>query len=61
MQKQSNFKRVIDASRTSLTSAVVPVLHPGKQIYLGLQNPANVDGIYFAIEVVAVVEEEQAL
>lgn len=61
MQKQPNFKRVIDASRTSLTSAVVPVQHKGKQVYLGLHNPADVDGIYFAIEVVAVVEEEQAL
>ncbi|MEJ8802812.1 DUF1036 domain-containing protein [Pontibacter sp. H249] len=59
MQKQSNFKRVTDASRTSLTSAVVPVQHPGKQVYLGLHNPADVDGIYFAIEVVAVVEEEE--
>ncbi|WP_299760944.1 DUF1036 domain-containing protein [uncultured Pontibacter sp.] len=58
MQKQPNFKRVVDASRTSLTSAVVPVQHNGKQVYLGLHNPADVDGIYFAIEVVAVVEEE---
>lgn len=58
MQKQPNFKRVIDGSRTSLTSAVVPVQHKEKQVYLGLHNPADVDGIYFAIEVVAVVEEE---
>lgn len=58
MQKQPNFKRVTEASRTSLTSAVVPVQYPGKQVYLGLHNPADVDGIYFAIEVVAVVEEE---
>lgn len=60
MQKQPNFKWVNDASRTSLTSAIVPVQHPGRQVYLGLHNPADVDGIYFAIEVVAVVEEETA-
>ncbi|MBC5994021.1 DUF1036 domain-containing protein [Pontibacter cellulosilyticus] len=58
MQKRS-FTPVRDWSRTSLKSAVVPVHSSGRKAYLGLHNPADLDGIHFAIEVVAVVEKEE--
>lgn len=51
---------VWEGSRESLTSAVVPVQTRNRQVYLGLHNPASMDGIHFAIEVVAVVEIDES-
>jgi uncharacterized membrane protein len=57
-QAKQAFSFLRDGTRSSLTSAVVPVMQPaGQQVYLGLHNPDNLYGIHYALEVVAVVEE----
>ncbi|MGI4734236.1 MAG: DUF1036 domain-containing protein [Janthinobacterium lividum] len=58
-QAKQTFTYLRDGTRSNLTSAVVPVINPtGQQVYLGLHNPAQLYGINYALEVVAVVEED---
>ncbi|GAA4355969.1 hypothetical protein GCM10023185_19320 [Hymenobacter saemangeumensis] len=60
-QQKQEFSYLREGTRTSLTAAVVPVQSmANQQVYLGLHNPDNLYGIHYAIEVVAVVEEEVA-
>ncbi|MBB6609689.1 DUF1036 domain-containing protein [Pontibacter sp. Tf4] len=56
MQKQ-NPNPVWEGSRENLTAAIVPVKQKGENLFLGFYNPASLDGIHFAVEVVAIVEE----
>lgn len=59
-QAKQEFAYLREGTRSSLTSAVVPVLAGsgrGEPVYLGLHNPDNLYGIHYALEVVAVVEE----
>ncbi|RPD44138.1 DUF1036 domain-containing protein [Hymenobacter sediminis] len=57
-QAKQEFSYVREGTRSSLTSAVVPVSQPvSQQVYLGLHNPDNLYGIHYALEVVAIVEE----
>jgi hypothetical protein len=58
-QAKQQFSYLRDGTRSNLTSAVVPIVNPvGQQVYLGLYNPAQLYGINYALEVVAVVEED---
>lgn len=57
-QAKKEFSYLREGTRSSLTSAVVPVVQPVSQhLYLGLHNPDNLYGIHYALEVVAIVEE----
>jgi hypothetical protein len=58
-QSKQQFSYLRDGTRSNLTSAVVPIINPtGQQVYLGLYNPAQLYGINYALEVVAVVEQD---
>jgi hypothetical protein len=58
-QAKQEFTYLRDGTRSNLTAAVVPILSPtGQQVYLGLHNPAQLYGINYALEVVAIVEED---
>ncbi|QNF31385.1 DUF1036 domain-containing protein (plasmid) [Adhaeribacter swui] len=49
-----------EGSRTSLSSAVVPIKsNEAKYVSLGLQNPDNLYGVHYALEVIAIVEESK--
>ncbi|MGI4873006.1 MAG: hypothetical protein ACRYFX_17735 [Janthinobacterium lividum] len=59
-QNKQQFSYLREGTRSSLTSAVVPVLAgsgANSPVYLGLHNPDNLYGIHYALEVLAVVEE----
>ena len=57
-QRKQAFAYIREGTRSSLTSAVVPLPAPANPtFYLGLHNPDNMYGIHYALEVVAVVEE----
>ncbi|MDF7815442.1 DUF1036 domain-containing protein [Hymenobacter sp. YC55] len=57
-QAKKEFSYLREGTRSSLTSAVVPVSQTAsQQVYLGLQNPDNLYGIHYALEVVAIIEE----
>lgn len=56
--RKQAFAYIREGTRSSLTSAVVPLPAPANPtFYLGLHNPDNMYGIHYALEVVAVVEE----
>ena len=58
-QAKQTFNYQRDGTRSNLTSAVVPITNPAaQQVYLGLYNPSQLYGINYALEVVAIVEEE---
>jgi hypothetical protein len=60
-QQKQEFSYLREGTRSSLTAAVVPVqASAGQRVFLGLHNPDKLYGIHYALEVVAVVEEEVA-
>ena len=60
-QQKQEFSYLREGTRSSLTAAVVPVQSAAsQQVFLGLHNPDKLYGIHYALEVVAVVEEEVA-
>lgn len=58
-EAKQEFSYLREGTRSSLTSAVVPVTATNAIAYLGLHNPDNLNGIHYAIEVVAIVEEKE--
>lgn len=58
-EAKQEFTYLREGTRSSLTSAVVPITPTNSTAYLGLYNPDNLNGIHYAIEVVAVVEETE--
>lgn len=58
-QAKQEFSYLREGTRSSLTSAVVPIQASGDAtpVYLGLHNPDNLYGIHYALEVLAVVED----